>query len=351
MRGNIGNPYLKWETVKKANLGIDGSFLNERLSLSIDVFSNKTVDMITYEPSLTASGFDFYLSNNGGMTTRGMEFGANARLINKAVKWDMGLNLSTYKNKITKVPNDQIITQYAGAEILTRVGSPANLFYGFKTNGVYSSDAEAGTAGLKYLNAKGDSTISFQGGDVRFVDVNGDHVIDNNDRQVIGDPNPDFTGGFNNTVSFGRWSFNALFTFSKGNDIYNYTRSYLESMSGYSNQTLGVMKRWRANGQVTDVPRAVWGDPAGNSRFSDRWIEDGSYLRMRTLSVAYNLPFKNSALKYAKVYLTGNNVFTLTKYLGDDPEFSATESILGQGVDVRMEPQYRTVQVGIRIGL
>ena len=111
------------------------------------------------------------------------------------------------------------------------------------------------------------------------------------------------------------------------------------------------MKRWRANGQVTDVPRAVWGDPAGNSRFSDRWIEDGSYLRMRTLSVAYNLPFKNSALKYAKVYLTGNNVFTLTKYLGDDPEFSATESILGQGVDVRMEPQYRTVQVGIRIGL
>lgn len=351
VRGNIGNPYLKWETVTKANVGLDASVLNERLSFSVDVFRNKTKDMLVYESTPVMSGFDLIATNGGGMETNGFEVAINSRLINKAVKWDMGLNLTHYKNKITKVPGGEILTTYANANILTREGSAANLFYGYKTDGVYASDAQAQSAGLQYMNQNGDALVPFVAGDVRFVDVNKDKVIDRNDMQVIGDPNPDFTGGFNNALSYKRWSLNALFTFSKGNDVYNYTRANLESMSGYENQTQAVLRRWRAQGQDTDIPRAAWGDPAGNSRFSDRWIEDGSYLRLRTLSVAYNFPIKNSALKYANIYLTGNNLFTLTNYLGYDPEFSSVNSILGQGVDVGLEPQYRTVQLGVRIGL
>ena len=143
----------------------------------------------------------------------------------------------------------------------------------------------------------------------------------------------------------------ALFTFSKGNQVYNYTRAVLEGQQGYYNQTLAVLNRWRADGQITDVPKATYGDPMGNARFSDRWIEDGSYLRLRTISLTYNVPIKNKFFRSVRVYLTGNNVFTLTKYLGYDPEFSATESVFTQGIDSSYEPIYKTVQLGLRVGL
>jgi TonB-linked SusC/RagA family outer membrane protein len=350
VRGNIANPSLKWESVRKWNFGVDLAILNERLNLSVDVFSNKTNGMLTYEPISTASGFTYAVTNNGGMKTSGIDLSLNGRLINSTVKWDMGLIISTSKNEITKIPNNKLITQYAGASYLTEVGKAANLFYGFKTNGVYTSDAEAAASGLSSKNPSG-NLIPIKGGDMRFVDVNNDKVIDEKDMQVIGNPNPGFTGSISNVVSWERLSFDALITFSKGNDIYNYSRAQLESMSGYENQTLDVINRWRANGQVTNVPRSAFGDPAGNSRFSDRWIEDGSYIRLRTLSVTYDLPIKEGViLKYAKIYATGNNVLTFTKYLGYDPEFSPTSSIFSQGIDTGLEPQFRSVQLGIRIG-
>jgi hypothetical protein len=143
----------------------------------------------------------------------------------------------------------------------------------------------------------------------------------------------------------------ALLTFSSGNDIYNYTRRILVSQSGYENQLQVVNNRWRAQGQVTDVPRAEYGDPAGNSRFSDRWIEDGSYLRLRTISVTYNLPISGKGIKSARIYVTGNNVFTITNYLGYDPEFSTNGNVFSQGTDIGLEPQFRTIQLGIRLGL
>lgn len=168
---------------------------------------------------------------------------------------------------------------------------------------------------------------------------------------VIGNPNPDLFGSFNNRVSWKRWSADAQFTFSVGNDLYNYTRRNLESLSATSNQTLAVNNRWKADGQVTVVPKASLGDPMGNARFSDRWIEDGSYLRLRTIAITYDLPIKGKFIKYAKVYATANNLFTMSKYLGYDPEFSASGSIYTQGVDTTLEPQFRSVQIGARIGL
>jgi TonB-linked SusC/RagA family outer membrane protein len=356
VRGNIGNPQLQWEQNKKANIGIDASFLNERLSVSIDAYQNTTDKMVVYEPQPTAAGFNYAITNNGGMRSKGLEFAVNARIINHAnIKWDVGANIAAYRNKITKMPGTQMLTNYAGATVLTAEGLPANLFYGYKTDGVYTSDAEAATAGT---NHQGISIVSstgalskLKGGDVRFVDTNGDNIIDSKDMQVIGNPNPAFTGAFNTKFSYKRFTLDALFTFTKGNDVYNYTRRILESESGYNNQTLAVVNRWRADGQVTDMPKATYGDPMGNARFSDRWIEDGSYLRLRTISLSYNIPVKTKILKSLNVYLTGNNVFTLSKYLGYDPEFSATESVLTQGIDTNLEPVYRSVQLGIRLGL
>jgi TonB-linked SusC/RagA family outer membrane protein len=351
VRGNIPNPALKWESVSKFNAGVDAALLEERLGLSFDFFFNKTNDMLVYEPISTISGFNFALTNNGGMKTSGIELALNGRVLDKKVKLDIGLNLATAKSEITELPGDQILTEIGNAIILTKVGQAPNLFYGFQTNGIYQSADEAASEGLSYKNSDGSST-PFEAGDVRFVDNYGDGVIDEKDMVEIGNPNPDFTGSLSALVSWKRFNFDALFTFSKGNDIYNYTRYTLESMSGYNNQLQVAANRWRTEGQVTSVPRASWGDPSGNSRFSDRWIEDGSYFRLRTVSLTYDLPVKEGILiKYVKVYATANNLFTMTKYLGYDPEFNSSASIFAQGIDVGLEPQFRTIQLGIRIGL
>ena len=351
VRGNIGNSSLKWETVKKANIGLDAALYNERINLSIDVYNTNISDMLVYEPTGSLSGFPYALTNSGSMQNTGLEIAVNTRIINnEKLVWGMGFNLGTYKNKIKSLPAGIPLNSYAGATYLMREGRAANLFYGYKTNGVYTSAAEANASGLMNKLSNG-SLVPFQGGDVRFVNTNGDAVIDKNDMQVIGNPNPDFVGGLSNRLAYKRWSLDALFTFSVGNDIYNATRASLESMSGYENQTLAVLNRWRTDGQVTNMPRAVWGDPAENARFSDRWIEDGSYFKLRTVSLSYDVPFKAAFMKYATVYATANNVFTVTKYLGYDPEFSSQGSIFARGVDTGLEPIYKSVQLGVRIGL
>lgn len=349
VRGNIGNPELKWETVAKANAGLDISFFKERLSFSVDAYQSKTSDMLILKSITSASGLMTSLTNSGEMKTKGIEFSANGRIINKSsLKWDLGINLSSYKNEVTQLPGT-IYTSYAGATMITEVGQSANLFYGYKTNGVYSTSQEAASSGLSNKLADG-SLVPVQAGDIRFVNINGDNVITEADKQVIGDPTPDFTGAVFNQFVYKRWSLNALLTFSKGNDVFNGTRASLESLAGAENQTMAAVNRWRTEGQVTNTPRAVWGDPTENSRFSDRWIEDGSYLRLKTVTLAYNLP-KISFLKNATVYATGNNIFTITRYLGYDPEFNVSENIFARGIDTFYEPQFRSLQLGIRVGL
>ncbi len=362
VRGNVGNPALQWETVQKTNIGIDMAFFNERLGLSVDAFRNVTSNMLLRESLPNPAGFDFLFSNSGEMKNQGLELALNSRIINGGdFKWDFTLNAATYRNEITSSGGSDIITQYAGANILTRAGEPANLFYGYKTNGVFTSDAD-NTEGLRTRTPDG-TLQRFGGGDIRFVDqptldtngdgiLDGDGVIDENDMVVIGNPNPDFTGLISSRFTYKRISLDADFTFSKGNDIYNYTRAQLESMSGYQNQTQAVLNRWRTEGQVTDMPKVSYGDPMGNARFSDRWIEDGSYLRLRTLSLSYDIPVGNSEyFKYASVYATANNLLTFTNYLGYDPEFSASRSVFAQGIDTGLIPQFTSVLLGVRIGL
>ncbi|KRT14507.1 SusC/RagA family TonB-linked outer membrane protein [Pedobacter ginsenosidimutans] len=352
VRGNIGNTALKWERNAKLNVGVDASFLKERLNISLDLYQNKISDMLIYEPLLTSTGFSYAVSNGGSMSNSGLELSINGRLINQTdLKWDMGLTYSLNRNKISQLGgNDQLLTQYSGATIITQIGDAANLFYGYKSNGVYTSAAEAVASGLSNKTADG-AFIPFQGGDMKFADLNGDKVIDERDRQVIGNPNPDFVGAYSNKLSYKRWSLDALFTFSYGNEIYNSTRAILENMNGYNNQSPAAVNRWRVDGQATDVPRASWGDPSRNSRFSDRWIEDGSYLKLRTISLSYNVPIKASFIRSATVYAIANNVFTVTNYLGYDPEFSAGSSVFARGVDIGLEPSFRSMFLGVRIGL
>lgn len=351
IRGNFGNDQLQWEAVQKINAGADVSLLKERLSLSVDVFQNKTDKMLIIEPFTAASGIGFAATNTGGMKTTGAEVSVQGRVISRNfLKWDLGLNIATNKSEVTKLPAGSFETNFGGATYRTAVGGAPNAFYGYKTNGVFTSDAEAAAANLTMVDANG-IPHSFKGGDVRFTDMNSDHVIDVKDRVQIGNPNPDFFGSFFSHTEWKNWSLDAQFTFSQGNDIYNRVRNDLEAVSGYNNGTPALINRWRMDGDVTTMPKATFGDPMGNSRFSDRFVEDGSYLRLRTLSLSYNVPVKSSFMKYALVYFTGNNVFTLTKYLGYDPEFSAGSSMFGRGVDAMLEPQSRSVQAGVRVGL
>lgn len=352
VRGNIANPYLQWEVVKKFNAGIDASILNERVSLSLDYWNNSTDKMITEQKvELVAAGIDSYLSNNASMRSNGIDLGINTRILNGRVKWDAGVMLGTYKNEVTELASSlPVYNDFAGGTYITSVGNDANLFYGYRTNGVYSSATDASNANLSVKLTNG-TLVPFMAGDMRFVDMNDDNLIDEQDRVILGNPNPDFYGSFNNALSYKRWKLDALFTFVSGNDVYNYTRAQLESGSDVYNQTGALLNRWRTEGQITNVPRATYGDAMGNSRFSDRWIEDGSYFRLRTLGVTYSLPFTAKAFKYLNIYATANNVFTLTKYKGLDPEFSSGESIFAQGVDTTLEPQFKSVQLGIRLGL
>jgi len=190
---------------------------------------------------------------------------------------------------------------------------------------------------------------------MRFINFNDEGaskgMIDEAVMVVIGNPNPDFTGMFSSRLAYKRFSLDAYFTFSQGNDIFNYTRMQLESGSGTANQTDALLKRWRAEGQMTDIPRASWGDPVGNARFSDRWIDNGSYVRLRTLTLKYDLPLNTRYIKSTSFYATANNLLTFTRYKGFDPEFSAGETIFAQGVDVGMIPQFKSVLLGVRIGL
>ncbi len=350
VRNGVGNPALQWETGQKINLGLDIAAVNDKLTLSIDAYKTKTSNMLVYEQLPAATGFNNILTNNGSMENTGIEASLNFRVINKTnFKWDVGVNAGTYKNKILSVPGGMFVTKYAGAEILTKEGSPANVFYGYVSQGVFSTGAEATAAGLRKKNSDG-SFSPFGAGDIKFKDINGDKVIDENDKEVIGDPNPEFFGGFTNSFTYKRFQLDALFTFVTGNDVFNYLRYRLESVSGVENQLQSAVNRWRAEGQQTSTPKATYGDPMGNSRFSNRWIEDGSYLRLRSVSLSYQLPVKDGFIKNATIYVAGNNLLTFTKYMGFDPEFSASPSPFAQGIDTGLDPQFKSATLGVKLG-
>ncbi|MCC8145651.1 MAG: SusC/RagA family TonB-linked outer membrane protein [Bacteroidales bacterium] len=356
--GNIQNETIQWETTKKWNVGIDTHLFNERLGITFDVYGSKTDNLLTLKPLKNITGFEFYWGNEGELKNNGYELGVNGKILNlRDFQWELGVTMGHYKNEIVSLPTGGYETEIPGnGTIRTEVGQPLGVFYGYKTNGVYKSTEEASRAHYDpqsetyraLVNANG---VAYGGGDVRFIDKNNDGKINDSDKQIIGDPNPDFYGNIASKFKYKHFTLDVLFTYSYGNDVYNYLRSQLESGSTFYNQTTALVNRWTTPGQETSIPRAVYGDPMGNNVFSDRWIEDGSYLRLKTLTLSYDIPFRLSFLQGITVWASANNLWTWTKYLGSDPEFSMNNSVLLQGIDNGLTPQGRSYHVGVKINL
>ena len=217
--------------------------------------------------------------------------------------------------------------------------------------GVFKSTEDAQDAALYIIGANGIDRKYFSAGDMQFVDKDGNHIINSLDCEVIGDPNPDFYGNIFTSFAYKRFRLDFNFNYSVGNDVYNYMRQQLESGSRYMNQTTALNSRWQSEGQVTNMPKATFQDPMGNSRFSDRWIEDGSYLRLKTVTLSYSLPMDTKFIKGFQFWIQANNLFTWSKYIGSDPEFTMTSGVIGQGIDLGQLPQCRSFLAGVKINL
>ncbi len=373
---NIENSTIQWETTTKWNIGLQGSFLNNRLQAGLDLFWHKTDNLLTLKDLSYISGMNSkYWTNEGSLSNKGFEFNANAILMNKKNwKWEAGITMGHYNNEITSLPSTNVITYtdangnttsiqgytssvYGENNILTAVGEAAGSFYGWQTAGVFTSSKAAEEANLKFPTGLADEANkyrNFQAGDVHFIDQNGDGVIDDADKVIIGNPNPDIYGNIYTNLTWKNLRLDVNFKYSLGNDIYNYQRSMLEGMNTTYNQTSAVARRWSYEGQETDMPKAVYTDSEdwrNNERMSDRWIEDGSYLKLKNVRLTYNLPYNNSWLQGLKIWAEGNDLLTLTNYLGTDPEMSSRNSVLYQGIDTGLIPHGRSFNIGLSINL
>lgn len=349
--GNIGNTNLKWETTNRISGGIDMNLFNNRLSLSLQGFQSWTSDLLTRQALPFVIGISENWCNGGSLKNTGFTLDAQAKVLNtRNLHWQLGLSMGMYRNEVTELNGGNFLTEAYGATILTEVGGPISQFYGYETDGVFATTAEAQESGLYITDETGKRTY-FQAGDMRFVDRDGNHEINEKDRTVIGNPNPDIYGNISSRLQYRGLTFDAVFGYSLGNDVYNYQRSVLESGSRFYNQTTALCARWSTEGQQTNIPRLAYEDPMGNARFSDRWIEDGSYLRLRNVTLSYKWDFDYRFLQGITLWGAANNLFTLTPYLGTDPETSASNSALLQGIDSGLLPVTRSYSVGIKINL
>ncbi len=356
---NIGNDEIKWETNHKFNVGLQAYMLNNRLGVDFNYYVNKTKDLLTLQTFKNPiGGINNYWTNGGEIKNEGFELSVTAKPV-VTHKWnvEVGASVGHYANKVTKLPDgDYTSSVYGDNNILTSVGNPVGLFYGYKTAGVFATDAEAKAAGKDgYLYMEDNAGIrnDFKAGDVHFIDQNNDGKISELDKVVIGDPNPDIYGNIFATINYKNLTLTMGWNYSLGNDVYNYQRSILNSGSTFYNQQVAEVAHWRYEGQQTDLPRLAYGDPMGNNRFSDRWIEDGSYLRLKTLNLSYKVPVPGSWtwLQGLTVWAQANNLLTFTKYLGSDPEFSIGNGVLYQGIDCGNIAQGRSFQCGVKINL
>ncbi len=348
---HVGNPELKWETTGRFDLGFDLSTLHNRLSVHADYYRNVTRDLVVQKSLSNLSGVENYWTNDGTLHNEGFEVAVQGRVVeHRDWRLDMGFQIGHNVNRVTHLGTGSYVTQYGDAQVLTEEGAPVGRFYGFRTNGVYSTSAEAAADGLSIQNASGHLT-PFGAGDVRFVDQDGDGIISDADRTVIGDPNPDFFGNMSFRLSYARWALEGIFTYSYGGEAYNAMRATLESGKSLANQSTALLGRWTAEGQQTDVPRATYGDPMGNGRFSDRWIESTSYLRFQRLQLSYDVPLRRHFLQGVNLWAAVNDIFTVTPYLGADPTFSFSTRGLYQGIDLGLTPQSRSYMIGVKFNL
>jgi TonB-linked SusC/RagA family outer membrane protein len=361
---NIGNDKIQWETTKKWNVGMQAHLLNNRLGVAFDYFVHNTSNLLMLKSFTTPiGGINKYWSNGGELKNTGFEASLSVKpVVTKDWRVEAGVSVGHYKNEVTALPDGSFTTSaYGDNNILTAVGQPVAVFYGYQTAGIFATDQEAasayttasGASDYLYMENQAGMKNAFKAGDVHFVDRNGDGIIDDGDKTIIGDPNPDIYGNIFAKINWKDITLSLGFNYSLGNDVYNYQRSILNSGSTFYNQQVAEANHWRYEGQVTDLPRLAYGDPLGNNRFSDRWIEDGSYLRLKTLNLAYRVPVPGAWtwLQGLTLWAEAQNLFTLTRYLGSDPEFSIGNSVYYQGIDCGNLAQGRSFTLGVKINL
>jgi len=347
-REAIPNDNLALEKKMTVNGGVDVSLFKQVLNFHVDYYQSNVNNLIIDQDLPQTYGYTNYFDNGGKLQSKGLEISADVRVHAGQVVWTIGGSVTKQSSEITSLKfinpaSTNIITPVEGGEYVTSVGNAVNAFYGYKTNGLISA-AEAGTI-------TGPNGVKMQQGDVKYVDVNHDNIIDGKDKQIIGNPNPKLFGGINTTLTYKNFELSAFFTYSLGNDIFNYVRYQAESMSTYSNQFTSVLDRWTPTNPNGKLPRASIGDPTGNTAFSDRWIEDGSFLRLKQLTLNYNFPAMTGVYKGITLYVTATNLLTITKYSGYDPDFLYSNNPFYMGIDYGKMPQVRSFIVGVKLDL
>lgn len=329
---SYGNPDLRWETTSQTNIGFDLSMLNYRVTVNFDAYMKKTNDVLLNVQLSSSLPITTIMTNAGKTENKGIEFNINTVNIDKSWRWTTDFNMSFNKNTVTDLTYTdvyyfgRIYSNNQDVSILKK-GLPLGSFFGYVADGV---DPETGN--------------------LTYKDVNNNGIFDTGDRTVIGNPQPDFVFGLTNTFAYKKFDLNFFIQGSYGNDIYNATRIDLEGMFDSKNQSVAVLDRWQQPGDLTDIPKA---GNINNVRNSSRFVEDGSYVRLKSITLSYRVLDKNSKFRFIKdlsVYVTGRNLITLTNYSGFDPEVNAFGvSAVEQGIDYGTYPQSRSVVLGLNV--
>ncbi len=330
----LQNDNLKWETTTQQNLGVDLAIFNNKVSLTADIYRKKTSDMLIVLPLPITSGFDQIRQNIGEMTNEGLELSLNLNPISSLnFSWNLNANYSSNINEVTNLDG---ITIFGGDVVdqgnvtIIREGEPLGNFFGHVADGI---DPDTG--------------------DVIFADLDGNGIINDDDRTIIGNALPDFSWGVTNTLKYKGFDLIVFFQGVEGQDIYNASRFELENQSSFNNQSTTVLNRWAPNNRETDIPRAVFGDPNQNGRASTRWVEDGSFIKLRELTVGYTVPkrwIEKLRIDNLRLYVQGRNLYTWTDYSGYDPEVSRDGGDpLSLNIDYGTYPQVRTYIAGMNL--
>ncbi len=330
---NIPNPDLKWETTRQLNLGLNLGFFNDRLTITADYYDKQTNDLLLSRPLPLSSGFSSITQNVGKVENKGIEVTVSTRNFVGDFIWSTLFNISGNRNKVLELYNGQPIDDIGRGGNRIMEGQPIGIFYSFESLGVDPST-----------------------GDIVYADTNFDGVITSEDRTIVGNPHPDFIGGLTNNFSYKGFDLSVFLQGSYGNDVFNGSRLYLESLQGGDNQIAAVIRRWQQPGDITDIPRATL-DPVAtqNKRVSSRFIEDGSYLRIKNVTFGYTLNQKTMQKTFftsARFYFSVQNLFTFTNYSGLDPEVNYRgddNSVIG--TDFFTYPQAQTFTLGVNLKL
>ena len=337
----LSNPNIHWEEVRQTNFGVDMSLFNSRVNLSLDAYIKKTADMLVKASIPITSGFEDTtetFTNAGKMRNKGVEMTLRTINLKGLFSWESALTATYNKNEILDLNSEtpMFINQMGNSYVtMLRAGYPINVFYGYVTDGLFQNWEEVN----RHATQPGAAP-----GDIRFRDLNNDGVINDEDRTVIGNPNPNWFFSLSNNFSYKGWELSVFLQGVSGNKIYNANNVDNEGMAAAYNQTTAVLNRWTGEGTSNSMPRAIWGDPNQNCRVSDRFVENGSYLRLKNITLSYTLPKKwmqKIQLENARISFSCENVATITGYSGFDPEVDIN------GIDSSRYPISRTFSMGL----